>query len=87
MKNKRSREEPRCGGNTFSAISALKSSKRCFPRAGVQGGAQMWGDHLFSSFSPEKLKKSDSLAPGSREELRCGGITFSAVSALKSSKR
>ena len=53
---------------------------------GVQGGAQMRGNQLFGSFSPEKLKK---VIPPHRvqEEPRCGGISFSAFSALKSSKR
>ena len=42
----------------------------------------MRGNHLFSIFSPEKLKK---VIPPHRlqgsEEPRCGGITFSAFSA------
>ena len=44
-----------------------------------QGGAQMRGNHLFGIFSPEKLKKVIPPHLG-------GGITFSAFSALKSSK-
>ena len=45
----------------------------------------MRGNHLFGIFSPEKLKKvfprTGLQGPG--RSWRCGGITFSAFSALK----
>ena len=61
----------------------------------------MWGNHLFGRFSPEKLKKMIPPhrgpgkeprcgAPGSKKDPRqprCGGMTFSAASALKKIKK
>ena len=69
------------GNQLFGIFSPEKLSR-------FAGAAQMRGNQLFGIFSPEKLKKViRPHAPGSREEPRCGGISFSAVFALKSSKR
>ena len=50
-------EEPRCQGITFSAVSTLRSLKGDSPARGGRRRAQTPADHLFSSFSPEKLEK------------------------------
>ena len=90
-------------GNQLFGIFSPEKQKVIPPHRapGVQGGAQMRGNqlfgifspeklkHLFGIFSPEKLKKviPPHRAPGGPGRPRCGGISFSAFSALKSSKR
>ena len=75
-------------GNQLFGISRLEKLTKMIPphRApGVQGGAQMRGNQLFGSAL--KSSKRCTGLQGSREEPRCGRISFSAFSALKSSKR
>ena len=73
-------EEPRCGGITSSTIEKIK--KVIFPHRVPCGGI------TFSAvLSPAKLKKVIPPRRGPGKEPRCVGITFSAVAALKSSKR